>query len=97
MKKVGNKNAMWDVLAKQNREEPYHLMLMGGDQVYADLVWDIVAPLRNRLAGLVGARDWEHAEFTEDIRAAVEEFYFELYLQRWTQVEPSALLLGCRP
>jgi hypothetical protein len=92
MKKVGNKNAMWDVLAEQNREEPYHLMLMGGDQVYADLVWDIVAPLRNRLAGLAGTRDWEHAEFTEDIRAAVEEFYFDLYLQRWTQVEPSALL-----
>ena len=40
-------------------------MLMGGDQVYADLVWDTVAPLRNRLAGLDG--DWDDAEFTEDI------------------------------
>ena len=74
MKKVGNKNAMWEVLGEQNREEPYHLMLMGGDQVYADLVWDNVAPLRNRLAGLGGARDWYHAEFTDDIRTAVEEF-----------------------
>ena len=92
MKKVGDKNAMWDVLAQQNREEPYHLMLLGGDQVYADLVWDAVAPLRNRLAGLGGARDWHHAQFTEDIRTAVAEFYFDLYLQRWSQAEPSALL-----
>ena len=46
----------------------------------------------NRLAGLAGTRDWEHAEFTEGHQAAVEEFYFDLYLQRWTQVEPSALL-----
>ena len=92
MKKVGNKNAMWEVLGEQNREEPYHLMLLGGDQVYADLVWDTVAPLRNQLAGLGGARDWYHAEFTDDIRRAVEEFYFDLYLQRWTQIEPSGLL-----
>jgi hypothetical protein len=92
MKKVGNKNAMWDVLGEQNREEPYHLMLLGGDQVYADLVWDTVAPLRNRLAGLGGARDWYHAEFTDDIKTAVEEFYFDLYLQRWAQIEPSGLL-----
>jgi hypothetical protein len=55
MKKVGNKNAMWDVLAERNREAPYHLMVLGGDQVYADPVWDTVAPLRNRLAGLGGA------------------------------------------
>ena len=69
-------------------------MLMGGDQVYADLVWDIVAPLRNRLAGLVGARDWEHAEFTEDIRAAVEEFYFELYLRGGLKSSPQRCCTG---
>jgi hypothetical protein len=31
-------------------------------------------------------------EFTDDIRTAVEEFYFDLYLQRWTQIESSGLL-----
>ena len=33
-----------------------------------------------------------YAEFTEDIRTAVAEFYFDLYFQRWSQAEPSALL-----
>jgi hypothetical protein len=88
MKKVEDKNAMWKVLAMRQLEEPFHLMIMGGDQVYADLVWDIVRPLRGLLDKYLHVfDDWSRMEFTEEMGEAVEDFYFDLYCQRWSQPE----------
>jgi PhoD related phosphatase len=41
-----NKNAMWSVLKEEHEKEPYHLLIMGGDQVYADQLWRDVEQLR---------------------------------------------------
>src|SRR5690606_35546643 len=45
MKKVEDKNAMWKTMAARHKAEVggsrYHLLLMGGDQVYADQVWEL--------------------------------------------------------
>jgi len=94
MKKVKDKNAMWKVLTIQHQKEPFHLIILGGDQVYADLVWDIVPPLRrswlNRSLDLFA--DWGRAEFTGEMQAAVEDFYFDLYCQRWSQPEPAEVM-----
>jgi hypothetical protein len=88
MKRVKDKNAMWKVLAIQHQKEPFHLMILGGDQVYADLVWDVVPPLRSWLDRSFDLfADWGRAEFTGEMQAAVEDFYFGLYRQRWSQSE----------
>jgi hypothetical protein len=88
MKTVEDKNAMWKVLATQHRARPFHLLIAGGDQVYADPVWDVVRPLSRWLNEVFDVfDDWGRADFTEEIRAAVEGFYFDLYCQRWEQPE----------
>ena len=59
-------------------------MISGGDQIYADLVWDVVRPVRSWLEERFDVfEDWEREEFTDEMRAAVEDFYFDLYRQRW--------------
>lgn len=85
-----SKNAMWDVLADQHQEKAYHLMIMGGDQVYSDLIWDEVEPLREWLDKPLDQRVYE--EFTGEMREEVERFYFHLYRKRWRQKEPAEVM-----
>jgi len=90
MKGMKSKNAMWSVLAEQHGGEAYHLLVMGGDQVYSDLVWDEVPPLQDWLDKPLDERLEE--PFTEEMRARVERFYFDLYCTRWSQREPARVM-----
>ncbi len=73
---------LWRGINGQHAQRPFHLLLMGGDQVYADAVFDLP---------VLG--DWSHRSrkqkvklaFTEERRAAVAKFYQKLYLTRWAQ------------
>ncbi|MEW6737552.1 MAG: alkaline phosphatase D family protein [Acidobacteriota bacterium] len=85
MKRVADKNAMWNVLATQHALKPFHLLLMGGDQIYADLIWEVV-PTIKKWAELP-AQERFSAPFTAEMQAQVEEFYFLTYYQRWSQPE----------
>lgn len=98
LNKVQDKNAMWTVLRKKHEEEvdkngkriPYHLMLMGGDQVYADSMWETVKSMKEWADRSKKERFEE--PFTADMDREVEVFYFDLYCQRWTQEVPAAVL-----
>ncbi len=46
MKKIPDKNALWRDVAAEQARQPFHLLLMGGDQIYADQLWDVVPELR---------------------------------------------------
>lgn len=93
MKKVAVKDAMWQVLQQKHKEKPqddnkdnvgpFHLMMMGGDQVYADSIWEMVAPLKNWFDLSIKKRVKE--PFTAEMRKLVEQFYFDLYCDRWSQ------------
>lgn len=91
MNKVAVKNAMWTVLLNQYNAKPYHLMMAGGDQVYADLMWETVKSLKD-WANRPKAVRFAPGQFTEEMGQDVENFYFDLYCQRWTQPEPAAIL-----
>ncbi len=90
MKNVEDKNALWKILAERHQTAPYHLLLMGGDQVYADSMWETLEPLKrwNELPLAAGNR----APFTPALSAQVRDFYFNLYCERWTQAEIRPLL-----
>jgi hypothetical protein len=88
--KLKNKNALWKVLRRVHQEKPYHLFFLGGDQVYADQVWEKVAPLRDWLSKKLKKR--LTAEFTPEMEARVARFYFDLYLQMWSQKLPAAII-----
>jgi hypothetical protein len=69
---------------------PYHLLLQGGDQVYADAMWDTV-PLMHAWSQL-GWKAANEMPVPADMPAALEKFYFELYTSRWSQPEVARIL-----
>jgi hypothetical protein len=90
MKGVEVKNQMWLEMAKRHQKKPIHLMLLGGDQVYADSIWEVVTPIK----------EWNNksneqankAAFTRPMQTRVEAFYFTLYTERWAQPEVRAMM-----
>ncbi|MDG4717973.1 alkaline phosphatase D family protein [Thalassospira aquimaris] len=85
MKGVEVKNRMWLEMAERHSKNPIHLMLLGGDQVYADSIWEVVPSIK----------EWNNkpnqaankASFTKPMEKQVEAFYFNLYTERWAQPE----------
>ncbi|MHC8494334.1 alkaline phosphatase D family protein [Thalassospira sp. SM2505] len=90
MKGVEVKNRMWQEMAKRHDNKPIHLMLLGGDQVYADSIWEVVPSIK----------EWNNkpndaankASFTKIMEKQVEAFYFNLYTERWAQPEVRAMM-----
>ena len=85
-----SRHALWRQIAKVHAQSPFHLLLQGGDQVYADLVWKEVEqlaawkrqPRRERL----------RASLTPEAIDAVETFYFERYCRIWSQPDLAPIL-----
>eukprot|EP01102_Stenamoeba_stenopodia_P007699 TRINITY_DN2170_c0_g8_i1.p1 TRINITY_DN2170_c0_g8~~TRINITY_DN2170_c0_g8_i1.p1 ORF type:complete len:683 (-),score=156.15 TRINITY_DN2170_c0_g8_i1:95-2143(-) len=83
-------NAMWTRMAQQHSVEKYHLIMQGGDQVYADPVWNVnpvlakfqKLPLSNQINTL----------YTQEMKTAVKQYYFKLYSSHWNQPEIQPVL-----
>jgi hypothetical protein len=59
----------------------FHVMLMGGDQIYFDAIWEKVPELAawSRLS-----QDQQLAyPVTEDLASDIRHYYFQLYRERW--------------
>ena len=90
MKGVEVKNKMWLEMAGRHDQAPYHLMLLGGDQVYADSVWEVVPSIKTWNA-LPNAKA-NKATFTKTMHRQLEKFYFDLYTERWAQPEVAQMM-----
>ena len=80
MKSVGEKNALWAHLTKLHDAEPYHVLLLGGDQVYADQIW--LGPEMEKWRSQ-SREDRRKHKFTKALKDEVTDFYFTLYRTRW--------------
>ena len=85
MQKTEDPYAMVRNLVRQHEGSPYHLLLMGGDQVYADSMFDTLSQLHDWLP-LPRQEKIAHP-YTPEMARAVEHFYRELYVKRWGQKE----------
>jgi len=83
------RNARWAHLLGRHRAEPYHMMLMGGDQVYADAVWDL--PWLKHWSGLPSSRRLTE-EPPPELAAELDAFYREVYRWGFGQAETAAML-----
>lgn len=83
MKSVASKNDRWEHLLQQHALGAYHLLLLGGDQVYADEIWKSNGPLYE-WTELSKKKRLEKA-WTKRLRDEVDKFYCKLYLTRWVQ------------
>jgi hypothetical protein len=83
MKKIGDKNAVWRNLVAEHARQPFHMLLMGGDQIYADQLWDVIPELRgfNELP-----RDQRVAMAAgPSLKSEIERFYVATYRDRFSQ------------
>jgi hypothetical protein len=83
MKRIADKNAVWRDLWATHARQPLHMLLMGGDQIYADQLWDAVPELRGfnelpreqRVAMSAGP----------SLLGNIEQFYAGVYRDRFSQ------------
>lgn len=81
MRKIADKNALWQELNGEHARAPFHLLMMGGDQIYADQLWDLVPELRRfnelprerRISKSAGA----------SLRRNLERFFLSTYTDRF--------------
>lgn len=89
-KSVKEPFALWREVNEAQAQAPYHLLMLGGDQVYADPMWETIDDLA----------EWsQRGSFLANITpmsaalaGQVDRFYFELYCKRWAQPQLAAAL-----
>lgn len=82
--------ALWEDMQRKHYQQPFSLLIMGGDQLYADEIWSAVPELQR----------WSHLNKTDKItrtfnstmRDQVERFYEKLYCERWNNSAMSLML-----
>ena len=84
------RNERWRHLAAEHAANPFHLLIQGGDQLYADAVWREVPELAawRHLAPEAQQR----AIWTPEMADAAADFYFDRYCRLWSQPDLAPLL-----
>ena len=73
--------ALWDVMKAQHLDNPFSLMIMGGDQIYADEIWGKVKELKKWADK--PRRDRIKQKPSKTMLGQIESFYENLYQARW--------------
>jgi len=77
---IAERDALWHRLAQQHAEDPFHLQLQGGDQIYADEVVNLHALERHRpVAAWRRHRSADAGPLREAMRKELFLRYLELY------------------
>jgi hypothetical protein len=80
---LNDRNALWLDLAQEHARTPFHLLLQGGDQLYADPIWRQV-PALSAWQGLP-LRKRQQVPFSPEMAEAVATYYFDSYRRLWGQ------------
>ena len=75
-------DGLWNHALKQHTEKPYHCQMGGGDQLYADKVFD-EAPSLVTWIKIVSKRKRETHEWTEEMNTQVDDWYFRKYIRHF--------------
>jgi len=85
---------LWERMANQHEQKPVSLILMGGDQLYADDIWSAIPELKKW-------NDLNHREkisrkASKILRDQIDRFYDRIYQERWSN-ESMSLMLASAP
>ncbi|MFM2044197.1 MAG: hypothetical protein RLY86_2773 [Pseudomonadota bacterium] len=86
-----SRNARWAHLLGRHRAEPFHLLLLGGDQVYADGLWERV-PALAPVGALPILRRAAVAAVPDELPFQLDVWYLATYRHAWSQAEAAAVL-----
>ena len=84
------RNERWLHLAATHARNPFHLLLQGGDQLYADPIWQEVEALARWRRQPWWRR--RRAAFPPALAEAVADAYFGYYRRLWRQAELAPVL-----
>ncbi len=84
---------MWKRMVKAHEREPFALLVMGGDQIYADELWH--SPSR-----VPSVEDWSKLSRGErkespvkpSLQNELDSFYENLYIRHWNQEDMSMMM-----
>jgi hypothetical protein len=77
-----DKEQLWhEARIHENGLQRFHLLLMGGDQIYFDSIWEDVKPLKEWVA-LSRTQQLEF-KVSRSLEREIEAYYFGLYSKRW--------------
>jgi len=79
--------ALWNDVLRMHKQQPFHVMIGGGDQIYNDGV-RVNGPLRP-WTDIANPHKRREYPFNEEMRAKCDEYYFNNYV-RWYNTEPFA-------
>ncbi|KAF4980738.1 hypothetical protein FZEAL_3323 [Fusarium zealandicum] len=83
--------ALWNDVVRKHREQPLHVMVGGGDQIYNDGI-RVDGPLR-QWTDMGNPRKRREYPFPERLRAECDDYYLKNYIS-WYNKEPFALVNG---
>lgn len=79
---VLDKEQLWhEARAHDKNRQRFHVLLMGGDQIYFDSIWEDIKLLKHWI-GLPRRQQLEY-QVEPELDKEIQEYYFKLYSQRW--------------
>lgn len=84
------RNALWEHIAQTHKKSPCHLLIQGGDQLYADSVWHDI-PFLVEWKNLPRAQQYTHP-LPDNVYQDIKKYYFACYLAYWSQPHISDVL-----
>jgi PhoD related phosphatase len=75
--------ALWQKMAEQHSARPFALLLMGGDQVYADELWESARCPLLRAWSKLSWKQQHAVEVSSAMATEIAAFYDALYPDRW--------------
>ena len=94
--KTRDHHVLWQKMVKENQRAPYAMLLMGGDQLYADTLWgELGLPKINHWPQLPESEK-EKYQLTPELESRIDAFYEKLYIESW-QDESMSEIMACVP
>lgn len=84
LKKVREPYFLWNEMRKAHERSPFSLLIMGGDQLYADDIWESNITPTIAQWGELSRSDRIAYTDVESMEAELDVFYETLYVKRWS-------------
>ncbi|CAF0949117.1 unnamed protein product [Rotaria sordida] len=76
-------NSVWNHLLSCHEENPFHLLIWGGDQNYHDFIFDDI-PFLQDWTNIEWNKRWTY-QFPDESKHEVEQYYFNNYSENWAR------------
>lgn len=77
------RNALWEHLYLMHQEKNYHVLVQGGDQIYADSVWSDI-PFLVEWQSLTRSEQYT-SELPESVFKEIKDYYYKSYMTYWSR------------